>query len=127
MENKNKIVTRLDIENRIYTIRGVQVMIDKDLAEMFGVETKRLNEQVRRNIERFPVAFRFQITEPEYHSYSRSQIATLNTNEDKKPQRGENIKYLPYAYTEQGVIGASLKDLGKKQVVSQSNYALLFH
>lgn len=83
-------------------------MLDSHLSEMYGVENKRLNEQVKRNIERFPESFRFQITEQEYESIRsqfkssyenslRSQIATLN---DK---RGQHRKYLPYAFTEQGV------------------------
>lgn len=60
----NELTTQV-IENRIYTIRGVQVMVDRDLAELYGVETKRLNEAVKRNIERFPEKFRFQLTEDE--------------------------------------------------------------
>ena len=63
------------IEERIFTIRGKQVMIDKDLALLYGVETKRLNEQVKRNIERFPEDFMFQLTMEEC---LRSQFATLN-------------------------------------------------
>ena len=68
--------------------------MDRDLAELYGVPVKRLNEQVKRNAERFPNDFMFQLTKEEASS-SRSQIVTLN--------RGENIKYLPYAFTEQGV------------------------
>ena len=64
---KPATINKQEIENRIFTIRGVQVMLDRDLAEMYGVETKRLNEQVRRNIERFPKVFRFQLTIPEKH------------------------------------------------------------
>lgn len=60
----NELTTQV-IENRIYTIRGVQVMVDRDLAELYGVETKRLNEAVKRNIERFPEKFRFQLTDDE--------------------------------------------------------------
>ena len=69
-------------------------MIDRDLALLYGVETKRLNEQVKRNIERFPEDFMFQLTNEEC---SRSQIATLNT------KQGQNIKYKPYAFTENGI------------------------
>ena len=65
------------IENKIYEIRGQKVMLDFDLAEMYGVETKRLKEQVRRNIERFPAEFMFELTKEEV-AISRSQIATLN-------------------------------------------------
>ena len=89
------------IESKILTIRGQQVMMDRDLAELYGVETKRLNEQVKRNIERFPENFMFQLTREEIEEYSsRSQFATLKTEDD---MRGKNIKYLPYAFTEQGV------------------------
>lgn len=82
------------IERRIMNLRNQQVLLDKDLAELYGVETKRVNEAARRNPERFPAHFRFQLTIEEC---SRSQIATLNN------ARGQNIKYLPYAYTKQGV------------------------
>lgn len=82
------------IEERIFTIRGKQVMIDKDLALLYGVETKRLNEQVKRNIERFPEDFMFQLTMEEC---LRSQIATLNQ------AQGQHLKYLPYAFTENGI------------------------
>lgn len=84
------------IENMIFEIRGQQVMLDRDLAMLYGVETKRLNEQVRRNKERFPEDFMFQLTKNEIIT-SRSQFATLNE------QRGQNIKYLPYAFTENGI------------------------
>jgi hypothetical protein len=65
-----------EIKNLIFSIRGYQVMVDANLAELYGVETKRLNEQVKRNIERFPKGFYFQLTEPEYESL-RTQNATL--------------------------------------------------
>ena len=82
------------IEERIFTIRGKQVMIDKDLALLYGVETKRLNEQVKRNIERFPEDFMFQLTMEEC---LRSQFVTLNQ------AQGQHLKYLPYAFTENGI------------------------
>ena len=85
---------RTSIEERIFSFRGKQVMIDRDLAMLYGVETKRLNEQVKRNIERFPEDFMFQLT---YEECSRSQFATLNI------KQGQNIKYLPYAFTENGI------------------------
>ena len=85
---------RTSIEERIFSIRDKQVMIDRDLAMLYGVETKRLNEQVKRNTERFPEDFMFQLT---YEECSRSQIATLNI------KQGQNIKYLPYAFTENGI------------------------
>ena len=91
----------INMQNKIYTIRGLQVMIDVDLALLYSVETKVLNQAVKRNIERFPESFRFQLTESEYKNCSRSQIVTLN--EASKSKRGQNIKYLPYAFTEQGI------------------------
>ncbi len=82
------------IRSRILTIRGVQVMLDRDLAELYGVEVGQLNRQVKRNLERFPDDFMFQVSREEC---SRCQIGTLNGG------RGSNIKYLPYAFTENGV------------------------
>lgn len=81
--------------NKIYIIRSQKVMLDRDLAELYGVETKRLKEQVKRNIERFPDDFMFELTKQEAE-ISRSQIATL--------KQGENIKYLPYVFTEHGIL-----------------------
>jgi hypothetical protein len=105
-----KGIDNINIESLIRVIRGQQVMLDSDLAMLYGVETKRLNEQVKRNLNRFPEDFMFQLTKEEAnHSRSqivilnndelssRSQIATLNT------QRGQNIKYLPYAFTRNGI------------------------
>ncbi len=86
------------IQRKIYEIRGQRVMIDRDLAEMYGVETKRLKEAVRRNIERFDGEdFMFQLSETEITELSRTQFATLNKS------RGFNIKYAPFAFTELGV------------------------
>ena len=109
------------IKQKIFTIRGKQVMIDRDLAELYCAETKVLNKAVKRNIERFPKDFMFQLNENEVNAmwsqivtsknrtlkpkiqqynedFSRFQIGTLD-----KIKRGQNIKYLPYAFTEQGV------------------------
>lgn len=88
-------ITQQHIEDRIFTIRGEQVMIDRDLAEMYQVEVKRLNEQVKRNIDRFPQTFRFQLTEKEYENL-KSQFATSSSSHGGR-------RYLPYAFTEQGV------------------------
>jgi len=84
------------IRNRIYEIRGHKVMLDFDLAEMYGTETKRLKEAVRRNIRRFPTDFMFELTREEYNSL-RTQIASLEIG------RGRHIKYQPFAFTELGV------------------------
>lgn len=94
---KKEITT---IQNRILLIRNQQVMIDRDIAELYGVETKRLNEQVKRNIERFPERFMFQLTAEEYQ-FLRSQFATSKT--DTVNLRGKHSKYLSYAFTEQAM------------------------
>ena len=88
------------IQNKIYLIRGKKVMLDSDIAELYGVSTKRLNEQVRRNIDRFPEDFMFILSKEESDSL-RSQFATL------KKGRGQHSKYLPYAFTEHGAIMAA--------------------
>lgn len=90
------ITVSKNIQDKIYTIRGQQVLLDKDLAELYGVSIKRLNEQVKRNSERFPEEFMFQLNQKEFEVL-RSQIATLNFS------RGKHRKYLPYAFTEQGI------------------------
>lgn len=84
------------IEKAILFIRGHKVLLDTTLAELYGVTTKRLNEQVRRNVRRFPSDFMFPLTQEEYQSL-RSHFATLETG------RGRHRKYLPLAFTEQGV------------------------
>ena len=84
------------VVNKIYEIRNQKVMLDSDLAELYGVETKRLNEQVRRNLERFPEDFMFQLTDNEWYSL-RSQFAT------SKNRRGGRT-YLPNVFTEHGVL-----------------------
>ena len=101
----NNIVVsdNIKIENMIYEIRGKQVMLDSDLARLYGCknETKSLNLAVKRHINRFPERFMFQLTLEEYVTIrSRFQIETLNKNNQKQ---GFNIKYLPYVFTEQGV------------------------
>lgn len=94
------------IESRIYTFRGHRVMIDADLAALYGVETKALNQAVKRNSERFPDSFMFQLT-PMEAEVSRSQIVTLKRGALgalKQDGRGSNIKYLPYVFTEHGAL-----------------------
>ena len=94
--SKIAVITEKVIESKIYFIRGQKVMIDSDLAEMYGVETRRLKEQVKRNRDRFPEDFMFELTAKEAEDFSRSQFAIL--------KRGYNIKYLPYVFTEHGVL-----------------------
>jgi hypothetical protein len=102
LENDSEMMTldAAEIRNRIYTIRGKQVMLDSDLAEIYGYEVKRLNQQVKRNIERFPEDFMFQLVKDEIPTSLKSQIVTLNESKNK---RGLHLKKLPYAFTEQGI------------------------
>jgi hypothetical protein len=98
MENKPSIVPK-EIRNLIYTIRGKQVMLDSDLAALYQVETKEPEQSRKRNIERFPESFCFQLTEEEVENL-RFQIGTSSLNYGGR-------RYLPYVFTEQGVAMAS--------------------
>ncbi len=88
------------IMHRIVLLRGQKVLLDTDLAALYDIPTKRFNEQVKRNLERFPADFMFQLTEEEWDAL-RSQFATLKTG------RGKHRKYMPYAFTEHGAIMAA--------------------
>ena len=101
------------VESLIRVIRGQQVMLDRDLAELYGVETKRLNEQVKRNIERFPEDFMFQLTPNEFDNL-KSQFAT--------PSWG-GVRKLPYAFTEQGV--AMLSGVLKSPTAVEANIRIM--
>jgi len=89
------IVSMKVIATKIFEVRGKKVMLDKDLAKLYHVQNKYLTRQVRRNIKRFPADFMIQLTKREYRELLRCQIGTL--------ERGKYSKYLPYAFTEQGV------------------------
>ena len=126
-------ISNEEIKNLIYTIRGKQVMLDSDVARLYHYETRRINETVKRNKQRFPENFCFQLTEEEYKSFRfknftlneiyskdviennslRSQIATL----DENAGRGKHRKYLPYVFTEQGI--AMLSGLLKNDIAIQ--------
>ena len=110
--------TKFDIKSMIYVVRNQQVMIDSDLAMLYQVETKRLNEAVKRNIARFPEEFRFQLTAEETESL-RSQFATLNENDG----RGKHRKYLPYVFTEQGI--AMLSAVLRSDVAIQVSISIM--
>ena len=110
-ENKPAIQNEFaieDIKNLIYTVRGKQVMMDSDVANIYHCETKYVNRVVKRNIERFPEEFCFQLNENEFEVL-RCQFVTLNEN-----GRGQHRKYLPYVFTEQGI--AMLSALLKSDV-----------
>ncbi len=109
------------IENMIYEIRGVQVMLSSDVAKLYQVETKRINEVIKRNINRFPESFCFQLTNEEIDKLSsRSQIATLNKSNNL---RGYNVKYLPYVLTEQGIM--MLSGLLKSDIAVKVNIQII--
>ena len=94
-ESKNVLPVEV-IANKIYLIRGQKVMLDRDLAQLYGVETRVLNQAVRRNIKRFPPDFMFRLTPKEWLSL-RSQIVILEG-------RGKHPKYMPFAFTEHGIL-----------------------
>ena len=111
---ENKLLTQISIESLIYEIRGQKVMLDRDLARLYGVETKVLNQAVKRNIKRFPEDFMFQLT---YDECLRSQIVTLNT------KQGHHLKYLPHVFTEQGV--AMLSSVLKSNTAIEVNIRIM--
>ena len=100
MPSAKALVPTEDITRAILVLRGYRVLLDTELAALYGVPTKRFNEQVRRNAKRFPADFMFKLTAEESSSL-RSQIATL------KLGRGQHRKYLPYVFTEHGAIMAA--------------------
>ena len=104
------------IENRIYQVRGHQVMLDSDLAELYETETKRLKEAVRRNMDRFPKDFMFELTRDEYNSL-RTQFVTLEKG------KGKYSKFSPFAFTEQGV--AMLSSVLNSPKAIQVNIAIM--
>ena len=122
------------IQSKIFELRGQRVMLDFDLASMYGVETRRLNEQVKRNIERFPEDFMFQLTQVEWNIL-RCQIGTSNIAENQKDSvltsqnatlkkgRGQHKKYMPYAFTENGV--AMLSSVLRSPLAIQVNIGIM--
>jgi len=114
MKNKTSTPSEI-IENKIFLIRRKRVMFDRDLAILYGVETRTLNQAVKRNIDRFPEDFMFQLTKIEMENFSRSQFVTL--------KRGGNIKYNPYVFTEQGV--AMLSSVLKSKRAIQVNIQIM--
>lgn len=118
-EGSNLEITNCDfkpnqIERLIYIIRNQHIMLDRDLASLYGVETRALNQAVKRNIERFPEDFRFRLTKEEC---LRSQIVTL------KEAQGQHLKYLPYAFTENGV--AMLSGVLKSPIAIEVNIRIM--
>lgn len=110
----NELVQEQVVESKIFMIRGHKVMLDKDLAKLYIVTTGNLNKAVRRNLERFPEDFMFQLTKKEEDSL-RFQFGSL--------KRGQHSKYLPYAFTEQGV--AMLSSVLRSKRAIQVNIAIM--
>lgn len=110
----NNVIPEERIEAKIYLIRGQKVMLDRDLADLYGVQTKNLNKAVSRNPSRFPVDFMFQLTKEEY-SALRFQTGTL--------KKGQHSKYLPLGFTEQGV--AMLSGILRSKRAVQVNIAIM--
>ncbi len=119
----NEIVEKenIVIENMIYEVRGVQVMLSSDVAKLYQVETRRINEVIKRNISRFPESFCFQLTKEEIDKlFLRSQFAILNKNMN---MRGQHFKYLPYVLTEQGIM--MLSGLLKSDIAVKVNIQII--
>ncbi len=112
MENELQIISNEEIKNLIYTIRGKQVMIDSDVAMLYHYETKKINQTVKRNIERFPEKFCFQLNENEVENL-RSQFVTSSLERENYGGR----RYLPYVFTEQGI--AMLSGLLRNEIAVQ--------
>ena len=115
LKKSEQLISVHDIENLIVTIRGKQVLIDRDLAFLYHVEVKQMNRQVRRNIERFPEDFMFQLTDDEYKSLKR-QNGTSNT-------RGGDHRALPYAFTQQGI--GMLSGLLRTKIAIETNINIM--
>ena len=115
MEKNNAVSTEV-IKSHIYEVRGRRIMIDSDLAELYGVETKNLKRAVKMNIERFPDDFMFELTKEEY-DFLRCNFFTLKTG------RGQHSKYLPYAFTQEGI--AMLSGLLRTPIAIQVNINIM--
>ena len=116
MKNQKEVqvIGMLDVQRRIVAVRGVQVMLDRDLAALYGVETRVLNQAVQRNIGRFPEDFMFQLSKEDC---LRSQIVTLNE------ARGKHLKYMPYAFTENGI--AMLSSVLRSETAIEVNIRIM--
>ncbi len=134
LEVQNLHLNQQDIEKLIYVIRGTQVMLDSDLATLYGVETRAINQAVKRNINRFPDDFMFQLTKVEWANL-KSQIETSNTSENQsvvvltsqnvilKKGRGQHSKFMPYAFTRNGI--AMLSSVLRSQIAVEVNISIM--
>lgn len=115
---QKELITNDEIKSLIYTIRGKQVMLDSDVANLYHYETKKINQTVKRNIERFPQKFCFQLNEQEIENL-RSQIGTSSLNKENYGGR----RYLPYVFTEQGI--AMLSGLLKNDIAVKVSISIM--
>ena len=129
MTDNSELIIQTKITKSIYLIRNQKVLLDSELAQLYGVETKRVNEQVKRNIERFPEDFMFQLTSVEWETL-REQLSSINENDPLRSQiatlnngRGIHRKYLPYVFTEQGV--AMLSSVLNSPTAIQVNISIM--
>ena len=127
MSNQTEIIPTHDITQVLYPMRGQRVILDADLAQLYGTTTKRLNEQYRRNLDRFPRDFAFQLTLEEWTAL-RSQIATLKTTPDLRSQIATSSphggrRYFPIAFTEHGALMAA-NILNSPRAVAMSVYVI---
>jgi hypothetical protein len=133
-------ISAKEIEHRIYLIRDQKVMLDKDIAEIYGIATKRLNEQVKRNRHRFPGDFMFQLTEEESDELIRSQNVTLNlksqivTSNEPVLMRSQfatgskrNVRYLPYVFTEHGAVMLACNRQKRNMINEKQDLKAAFH
>jgi predicted XRE-type DNA-binding protein len=129
MSNKTELLIQERITKAIYLIRNQKVMMDSELAEMYGVELKRLNEQVKRNLDRFPDDFMFQLTDEEWANLksqfgsSKEDIALRSQTATIEKGRGKHRKYMPYVFTEQGV--AMLSSVLNSQTAIKVNISIM--
>lgn len=124
MNTEIKLYDAENLKNKIYTIRGVQVMIDRDIAQLYEVETRRINEQVKRNIERFPEEFCFQLNETEFENWkSQNAISNPNLMSQNATSSWGGIRKSPYAFTEQGV--AMLSSVLKSETAIKASIQIM--
>ena len=111
----NELIVQSEISSRIFTLRGKKVMLDRDLAELYKVNTKALNQAVKRNIKRFPSDFMFQVSNEEYENL-RSQFVTSSLNHGGR-------RYMPFVFTEQG--GYMLATIGREETYRWKNFYII--
>ena len=114
----------IQVQNLIYEIRGIKVMLDSDLAKLYGVPTKRLNEAVKRNIERFPAHYMFQLTKDEFKNLiSQNVTSNLRSQFETSTRSHGGRRYMPYVFTEQGV--AMLSSVLNSETAIQVNIQII--